>query len=113
MTKPEFVEIIRSLGQAWTRRDYDTAAGFFTEDVHYSDPVRYTMTSRAELLEFFSNDEGYDQNTVWHRILFDEEAQEGVAEYTYEGTRRYHGAVLVTLREDLIRDWLEYQRVEE
>jgi hypothetical protein len=112
MTKAQFVQLLDSLGHAWTRRNYEAAASVFATDVHYSDPKRYSLSTRAALLEFFRNDDGCEQKINWHRLLFDEEAQSGVAEYTYEGTHRYHGAVLIELQDDLIASWREYQHVD-
>src|SRR5687767_13968349 len=112
MTRAQFVQLLDRLGHAWTRRDYEAAAEVFALDVHYSDPTRYTLIGRPALLEYFRNDDGYEQRTVWHRVLFDEESQTGVAEYTYEGTHRYHGAVFVELNEVLIVRWREYQHVD-
>jgi hypothetical protein len=37
----------------------------------------------AALDAFFQNDEGHNQRTIWHTILFDPELQIGAAEYTY------------------------------
>jgi hypothetical protein len=35
MTKTELRDLLHSLADAWTRRDYAAAAGFFAEDVRY------------------------------------------------------------------------------
>ncbi len=112
MTRSEFRNLLHSLAEAWTRRDYATAADFFAEDVRYGDPTRYSFNGRAELRAFFENDEGYDQRTVWHTIIFDEDQQLGAAEYTYEGTHRYHGNVLVKVADGRILRWREYQHVD-
>ena len=111
MSRNEFEAMLQALARGWTERDYETVAGFFAEDVRYSDPTRYRISSRAELLEFFRDDEGYEQSTVWHGSLFDEERQLGVAEYTYQGTHRYHGTVWIEVRGNRIVRWREYQHV--
>lgn len=112
MTKSDFRNLLHSLADAWARRDYATAASFFAEDVRYGDPTRYSFSGRSELRAFFEADEGYDQRTVWHTILFDEDQQLGAAEYTYEGTHRYHGTVLIKVEDGKISRWREYQHID-
>ncbi len=84
----------------------------FAEDVQYIDPLRYSFTSRTALREFFEADEGYEQRTVWHTIIFDEQQQSGAAEYTYDGTHRYHGIALARVRSGMIAQWREYQHID-
>lgn len=112
MTRLELGNLLHALADAWTRRDYATAASFFAEGVRYGDPTRYSFNGRAELRAFFEDDEGYDQRTVWHNIVFDEDQQLGAAEYTYEGTHRYHGTVLIKVEDGRITRWREYQHVD-
>lgn len=104
--------MLQSLARGWAAKDYEKVASFFAEDVFYSDPIRYRMSSRAELLEFFQGEAG-EESTVWHDALFDEERQVGVAEYTYQGSHRYHGTVWIEVRKDRIVRWREYQHVSE
>lgn len=110
MTRQEFEAMLQALARGWTEKDYEKVASRFAEDVRYLDPTRYSFSSRAELLEFFGSEEG-EESTVWHNVVFDEERQLGAAEYTYQGTRRYHGTVWVQLRGNLIARWREYQHV--
>jgi hypothetical protein len=112
MTKTEFRDLLETLADLWSRRDYATAARAFAEDVRYADPVRYSFSSRAELQAFFEADQGYSQRTLWHTVLFDEDQQVGAAEYTYDGTHRYHGTVLVRVGEGKITHWREYQHID-
>jgi hypothetical protein len=111
MTKKQFEDTLRSIAAAWAAKDYNLAASFFASDVKYGDPTSYTNNGREELLRFFVEDEGYDQSTVWHNILFDEDQQLGAAEYTYQGTHRYHGFVLIKVSGDKIVRWREYQHI--
>jgi hypothetical protein len=46
---------------------------------------------------------------TWHHLLFDEEAQIGAGEYTFQMNNRYHGIVIVKLRDGKISNWREYQ----
>lgn len=111
MTRAEFTASLEALAQAWTDRDYEKAASFFAEDVRYADPLHYRFASRADLLRFFQDDDGYPQRTVWHNLVFDEEQQVGAAEYTYEGTHRYHGLVLIKVSGGKLSHWREYQHI--
>jgi hypothetical protein len=111
MTKQELKEMLNTLATYWEQKKYNHAANLFTPDVKYGDPTRYQFNGRAELLSFFKNDEGYDQQTVWHNILFDPDLQVGAAEYTYDGTYRYHGIVLIKVSEAGISHWREYQHI--
>lgn len=112
MTRTEFRALLDSLAAAWARKDYDSAADVFAPEIRYSDPWRYALSGREELHRFFADDEGRDQSTVWHTVVFDEEQQIGAAEYTYEGTHRYHGTVLAKIRDGKITHWREYQHVD-
>jgi hypothetical protein len=111
MTRAEFAADLKALAQAWADKDYEKAAGFFAEDVRYADPLHYRFASRADLLRFFQDDGGHAQRTVWHNLVFDEEQQLGAAEYTYEGTHRYHGLVLVKVNGGKFSHWREYQHI--
>jgi ribosomal-protein-serine acetyltransferase len=108
----EFDALLARLAEAWTRRDYAAAAAEFAEDVQYADPARYALSGRAALLAFFEADDGRPQHVTWHHAVFDLDRQSGAAEYTYEGTHRYHGMVLVRLAGGRITHWREYQHVD-
>lgn len=112
MNRDELRNLIENLAEAWRRRDYAAAAHTFTEDVRYADPLRYSFQSRDDLRAFFEDDGGYPQRVVFRTILFDEEQQTGAAEYTYEGTHRYHGVVLLRVRDGKISHWREYQHID-
>jgi SnoaL-like domain len=108
----QFREMLQDLANSWSRRDYGSAAAFFTEDVRYGDPVRYSFQGRDQLQAFFEADEGYDQKTTWHTVVFDEAQQVGAAEYSYEGTHRYHGTVIIRVSNERISHWREYQHID-
>ena len=112
VTAAEFERMLDALADAWARRDYPAAAAWFAADVRYADPLRYAFDSRAALLAFFETDDGLSQRTVWHMRLFDEPTQHGAAEYTYEGTHRYHGVALIRVADGRITHWREYQHVD-
>src|SRR5688572_23477441 len=105
MTSEDFDQLLSELENGWTNRDYTSVAGRFAEDVFYSDAQNYTIRDRGPLLAFFADDGGKPQFCVFHAHLFDETRQVGVAEYTYEGSFRYHGTVWIELRNDKIASW--------
>lgn len=111
MTRHDFKIMLEAIAQSWTKRDYQRAASFFADDVSYADPLNYSFDSRADLQKFFENDEGFEQKNTWHNIIFDEDQQIGAVEYTYQGTRQYHGVALMKVANDKITHWREYQHV--
>ena len=112
MTADGFLAMLDALADAWTRRDYPSAAAWFAEDVRYADPLRYAFSDRAALQAFFEADQGRPQRTTWHQRLFDEQTQVGAAEYTYRGTYLYHGVAIIRVAHDRITHWREYQHVD-
>ena len=109
MTRAEFEDLLWSLSSGRGERRYGDVAAHFADDVFYSDANDYAFTDRRSLLQFFADDEGYEQSCVFHNSVFDETRQLGAAEYTYEGTYCYHGTVWITLAGDKIASWREYQ----
>lgn len=112
MTEAEFRQLLARLADAWGRRDYAAAAACFAEEVCYADPLRYQLQGRRALRAFFEADEGLPQRTEWHTVVFDAAAQRGAAEYSYEGTHRYHGVALIAVQAEVITHWREYQHVD-
>lgn len=109
----EFREVLDRLAKAWANRDYKTAAETFAEDVRYADPLRYTFTERVSLRAFFEADDGREQKTTFHTVIFDEPRQIAAVEYTYDGSHRYHGVALIRLKNGLITHWREYQHIDQ
>jgi hypothetical protein len=109
MTRAEFVALLATMEEGWNTSNAALVAGCFTEEVIYTDPLRYRFTHRADLLPFFAVPEGESQTVVWHAMVFDEAEQSGAAEYSYTGSFTYHGLALVRVRDGLISEWREYQ----
>ena len=107
-----FRRLLQTMADGWNEGDAEKVAACFAERVSYADPIRYSFRTRAELLPFFEPPEG-GQRTEWHRVVFDEVAQTGAAEYTYRGHRRYHGAVIVVVGDGRVTHWREWQHVSE
>lgn len=113
MKKAEFKKLLHSLAVAWTRGDHDTVCKAFAENVHYSDPTRYTFRNLTELRAFFGEGSAEEQHCEIHATVFDEEQQLGAAEYTYAGKHRYHGLVLIKVATEKIIEWREYQHIDD
>jgi SnoaL-like domain len=112
MTSADFTALLSALATGWRARNYPSVAGHFSHEVHYGDPTRYMLHGRPQLLEFFRNDDDQAQDVRWHLTLFDESRQLGLAEYTYDGTHRYHGVALIRVQAGLITHWREYQHTD-
>jgi hypothetical protein len=111
MTLQEFQQLLDRLATSWAKRDYAAVVQEFSEKVRYGDPTRYSFDNRRDLQKFFENDEDYEQRTTWHTVIFDEAQQLGAAEYTYQGTHRYHGTVWIRVDDGCITHWREYQHI--
>lgn len=112
LTALEFRRLLQRVADAWNAGDARRAAECFAEDAVYSEPPdRQLYRGRAELFEFFGGHERPDpaMQMTWHHLLFDEDAQIGAGEYTFQAQNRYHGAVLVRIEEGVIANWREYQ----
>ncbi len=109
MTRDEFEDLLSSLADDWSNSRYEKVALKFAEDVFYSDAHNYTFNDRSALLAFFRDDDGHPQYCRFHNSAFDEVRQVGAAEYTYEGTSRYHGTAWIRIQRDEITVWREYQ----
>ncbi|CAN5259131.1 hypothetical protein BH20ACI2_BH20ACI2_29050 [soil metagenome] len=109
MTHAEFKEMLASLAEGGSKRKYEEVAAHFAENVFYSDPLNYTFTSKTSLWRFFCDDDDHEQYCKFHDLIFDEDRQFGAAEYTYEGTYRYHGTVWINVDGNKIVSWREYQ----
>lgn len=109
MTSDEFAHLLTALSVDWTEGNYEQVAARFRENVFYSDAHNYAFNDRSSLLSFFRDDEGQPQYCRFHNFVFDEVRQIGAAEYTYQGTFRYHGTAWIEMRDDKIAGWREYQ----
>jgi hypothetical protein len=109
MNRQQFEDLLGDLAAGWQHRRYSEIIDRFAPDVLYVDPLRYRFTDREALLAFFSADAGADQEVGYHHVLFDEDRQVGMVEYTYRGSFIYHGVAVVKIVDGLIREWREFQ----
>ena len=108
----EFRALMETVAAGWNAGDARRAADCFTEDAVYSEPPRKQFyRGRVELFEFFGGKEKPDppMKMTWHHLAFDEAAQVGFGEYTFQLNNRYHGIVVVRIRDGRIANWREYQ----
>lgn len=107
-----FRTLLETVAAGWNAGDARQAADCFTEDAVYSEPPRKQFyRGREALFEFFGGKEKPDppMKMTWHHLAFDEAAQVGFGEYTFQMNKRYHGVVVVRIRDGRIANWREYQ----
>ena len=108
MEHDAFVTLMQTIAQAWNEGDTNRALACFADDAVYMEPPdaqRYE--GRNELYVFFGGEDPPPMFIEWHHLVVDSDI--GVGEYTYRGTRQYHGLVIVQLRDGVIARWREYQ----
>jgi catechol 2,3-dioxygenase-like lactoylglutathione lyase family enzyme len=108
VTRDDLRAVLDRAAAGWAGGDAAAVGDCFAAEVEYVDPYLYHFHRRADLLPFFEPPPG-GHHVTWHAILWDDETQTGVVEYTYEGHHRYHGAAIVRLdaagRIVLWREW--------
>ncbi len=103
---------MQTVADGWNRNDAQRAVDCFTDDARYSSPPNPRIRSgRAALYEFFGGPKGRPRamRMEWHHLVFDEESQIGVGEYTFEYEIRTHGLVIVRIVTGKIANWREYE----
>lgn len=113
MTRDDLIAALDRAAAGWAAGDAIAVGDAFAETLDYIDPVRYRFARRADLLPFFEPPPG-GHHVTWHTIVWDDQAQTGAVEYTYEGHHRYHGAAMVRLDADgRITLWREWQHLDD
>lgn len=100
------------VAEGWNEGDARKSADCFAEDAVYIEPPdKQVYIGRESLFEFFGGDKKTDppMKMMWHHIAFDEATQIGFGEYTFQMNNRYHGIVIVKIRDMKISNWREYQ----
>lgn len=110
-TQRQFESLMNTVAAGWNEGDARKAADCYTEDALYVEPPdKQVYRGRAALYEFFRGVKpAPPTRMVWHHLAFDAESQTGFGEYTFHGGSRYHGIVIVRLRDSKISHWREYQ----
>jgi hypothetical protein len=107
--RASFEAVLTRAAAGWAAGDAKAVGDCFSADVEYLDPYAYRFERRADLLPFFEPP-AHGHHVTWHTIIWDDVAELGAVEYTYEGDHRYHGAAVVRLDADgRIALWREWQ----
>jgi ketosteroid isomerase-like protein len=112
ITVTQFTNLMRTVAAGWNEGDAKKAADCYTEDALYTEPPdRQVYAGRKSLYEFFGGAKMPDppMRMTWHHLAFDEESQTGFGEYTFQMNNRYHGIVVVKIKNGKISNWREYQ----
>jgi hypothetical protein len=112
ITTAQFKSLMRTVAAGWNEGNAEKAADCYTEDALYTEPPdRQVYAGRKALYEFFGGDKKPEppMRMTWHHLAFDEGAQVGFGEYTFQMNNRYHGIVVVKIRGGKISNWREYQ----
>ena len=112
LTSQQFQQLMQTVAAGWNEGNARKAADCFSEEAIYVEPPEKQLYhGREELYEFFGGDAGTDlpMKMTWHHLAFDESAQLGFGEYTFQMHGRYHGIVVVKLEAGRIKHWREYQ----
>ena len=108
MEHDAFVRLMETIAECWNTGDTDRALACFTDDAVYMEPPdEQRYEGRDELYAFFGGEDPPPMHLDWHHLVVDGDI--GGGEYTYRGTRQYHGLVIVQLRDGAISRWREYQ----
>jgi ketosteroid isomerase-like protein len=111
-TTAQFRSLMETVSAGWNAGDARKAADCFTEDALYLEPPdKQFYDGRPALYEFFGGATKPEppMKMTWHHLAFDESSQVGFGEYTFQMNRRYHGIVVVKVRDGKIANWREYQ----
>ena len=109
---PAFKKLMQTVAEGWNEGNARKAADCFAVDAVYAEPPgKQLYRGRAELYQFFGGDKPPrpPMSMEWHHLVFDPETQVGAGEYTFQMNNRYHGMVIVKLKDGLIASWREYQ----
>jgi hypothetical protein len=112
LTSVEFRSLMQTIADGWNEGNARKSANCFAEDAIYTEPPnKQFYRGRESLYEFFGGGEepAPSMSMTWHHLLFDEQEQIGVGEYTYQGMNRYHGLVIVKVTSGRVSNWREYQ----
>lgn len=112
ITTQEFRKLLKTIAEGWNEGNPKKAADCFTDDAIYTEPPdKQVYIGRNALYEFFGGDKNPapPMKMTWHHLAFDETEQIGFGEYTFQGNNRYHGIVIVKIRNGMVCNWREYQ----
>ena len=107
----EFETLMQTLAAGWNEGNAQKAADCFTENAVYSEPPdKQLYRRRAALFKFFGGNEGRKRamKMTWHHLVFNESAQIGAGEFTFDYGGTFHGVAMVKVENGKISNWREY-----
>lgn len=101
---------MQTIADGWNTQNVAKAVECFTEDAIYIEPPdKQLFRGKEELYHYFGGDTGFDMHLTWHALFFNEDAQTGAGEYTFEMNGiTHHGVALVEINKGKIASWREY-----
>jgi ketosteroid isomerase-like protein len=105
LNEKEFQKLMQTVATGWNEGNATKAANCFREDAVYMEPPdKQIYIGRAALFEFFGGAKGPEipMQMKLHNLAFDAAKQVGMGEYTFQMHGRYHGIVVVQLRDGKI-----------
>ncbi|MEW6735504.1 MAG: nuclear transport factor 2 family protein [Acidobacteriota bacterium] len=112
LKRAEFIKLMQTVADGWNEGNAKKASDCYREDATYTEPPdKQVYIGRKALYEFFGGDSKPQppMKMAWHNLAFNEEEQVGFGEYTFQMNNRYHGIVVVKIKNGLINNWREYQ----
>jgi hypothetical protein len=112
LSRDQFITLLQTIADSWNRNDARRAAECFSENALYSSPPNPRIRrGRPALYEFFGGSQGRPRpmHMTWHHLVFDEQTQIGMGEYTFDYEIRTHGIVIVHIVGGTIANWREYE----
>jgi uncharacterized protein (TIGR02246 family) len=112
LREDDFKALMTQVADGWNEGNAAKAAESFAEDAVYIEPPNHQVyLGKKALYKFFEGPAKPPlvMHMAWHHLAFDEKRQVGFGEYTFEMNHRYHGVVVVLIREGKIARWREYQ----
>lgn len=111
VTAAKFQILMQTVADGWSEGNARKAADCFSEDAIYTEPPdKQLYKGREALFKFFGGNEGRksQMKMTWHCLIFDEQKQIGVGEFTFEYGDKVHGMVIVKITNGKISNWREY-----
>jgi hypothetical protein len=112
LREADFRALMMQVADGWNEGNAAKAAESFADDAVYVEPPNHQVyLGKKSLYKFFAGPDrpALVMHMAWHHLAFDEKRQVGFGEYTSEMNHRYHGVVVVLIREGKIARWREYQ----
>ena len=113
ISKMEFQQLVNKVADGWNEGDAEKAASAFSKDAIYVEtPDEKRYIGRAEIYRYSggSNSRPGDMKMTWHNLVFDDQQQFGLGEFTFGLGSNYqiHGVASMKVSNGLISNWRQY-----